>query len=285
MPFGVMCFTPSTNTSIDREEEERKMHAEQHNGYGGGGSRFRSRFFDFFRSKVKGSKGAGIVKVSEISKSFIIPSSTANSFHADNSIAKIFEDIGKGEATPEEQEIRNREHSAASKKMKNVEYCAEKKVTDLDLVGTWVFAAHGLIVKHLPDVEGAAGLMRVWKQSKSRQLLVSIVNHMVVENTQIEIPRNELIDFANIIHGLSGVFNLSNADNTLFNIFWHPDDRDLMGFNRNRLIFLNLAHYVEKRESNFILPIDSPNMYYPSLGAAFGMAYIEWYVNAKCHWS
>lgn len=85
---------------------------------------------------------------------------------------------------------------------------------------------------------------------------------MVVENTQDEIPMNELRDFAEIIHELSGVFNLSNADNTLFNIFWHPGDRDLMGFNRNRLIFLNLAHYVDKRGSNFILPIDSPNMYH-----------------------
>lgn len=159
---------PSTNTSVEREEEERRMQAEQHNGYGGGGSRLGSKFFNFFRSKVRGgSKSAGKVKVREISTSFIIPSSTANSFHADESIAKIFEDIGKGEATPEEQEIRNREHRAASKKEKNVEYCAEKKVTDLDLVGTWVFAALGLIVKRLPDVENAAGLTRVWKQSKS----------------------------------------------------------------------------------------------------------------------
>ncbi|KAJ8592839.1 hypothetical protein M405DRAFT_812077, partial [Rhizopogon salebrosus TDB-379] len=70
--------------------------------------------------------------------------------------------------------------------------------------------------------------------------------------------RDDLADFAYIIHHLSQVFDLGNADNSLFNIFWHPDDPHLMGFNRNRLIFLNLAHYVSK-------PVP------------LGAAYIEWY--------
>jgi hypothetical protein len=86
----------------------------------------------------------------------------------------------------------------------------------------------------------------------------------VVANTNEEdIPRDDLADFAEIIHHLSQVFDLGNADNTLFNIFWHPDDPDLMGFNRNRLIFLNLAHYVSKRMSDFISIIESADMYHP----------------------
>jgi hypothetical protein len=72
----------------------------------------------------------------------------------------------------------------------------------------------------------------------------------VVGTTNEDIPRNDLADFADIIHDLSRVFNLGSADNSLFNIFWHPDDPELMGFNRNRLIFLNLAHYTTKRRSD-----------------------------------
>jgi hypothetical protein len=84
----------------------------------------------------------------------------------------------------------------------------------------------------------------------------------VVETMNEDIPMVELEDFAKIIHELSRVFDLGNADNTLFNIFWHPGDPDLMGFNRNRLIFLNLAHYVSKRMSDFIPIIESADMYH-----------------------
>ena len=85
----------------------------------------------------------------------------------------------------------------------------------------------------------------------------------VVETTKLAIPSKDLADFADIIHELSRVFNLGNANNKLFNIFWHPDDPDLMGFNRKRLIFLNLAHYVSKRMSDFIPTIESADMYHP----------------------
>jgi hypothetical protein len=85
----------------------------------------------------------------------------------------------------------------------------------------------------------------------------------VVETTNEDIPRDDLADFTTIIHHLIVVFNLGNADNKLFNIFWYPDDLDLMGFNRRRLIFLNLAHYARKRTSDFILTIESGDMYHP----------------------
>jgi hypothetical protein len=85
----------------------------------------------------------------------------------------------------------------------------------------------------------------------------------VVETTNEDIPMGYLSDFAEIIHHLSQVFDLGNADNTLFNIFWHPDDPELMGFNRNRLIFLNLAHYFSKCMSDFIPTIESADLYHP----------------------
>ncbi|OJA08569.1 hypothetical protein AZE42_03360 [Rhizopogon vesiculosus] len=68
-------------------------------------------------------------------------------------------------------------------------------------------------VEHVGTI---AGLTRVWKQ----------------KTTEEDILTHDLADFADIVHELSTVFDLGNADNTLFNIFWHPDDPELMGFNR-----------------------------------------------------
>jgi hypothetical protein len=56
------------------------------------------------------------------------------------------ENLRRGELTPEEQEIRNREHSDAGNKLKDAEYCAELASTDLEQVGTWVLVvSHGSI--------------------------------------------------------------------------------------------------------------------------------------------
>jgi hypothetical protein len=86
----------------------------------------------------------------------------------------------------------------------------------------------------------------------------------VVDTTNQDIPMTHLEDFAKIIHDLSQVFDLdNNVCNTLFNIFWHPDDPHLMGFNRNRLIFLNLAHYARERMLDFISIIESADLYHP----------------------
>jgi hypothetical protein len=61
-------------------------------------------------------------------------------------IENIIQQLKKGEATPEEQAIRNREHSDSGNKLKNVEYCDERKSTDLEIVSTWVLvASHGSI--------------------------------------------------------------------------------------------------------------------------------------------
>lgn len=187
-----------------RSEESGRGH------HGGGTIRFRSRFLDFFRWQ-SGSKGAGKVDVKEI----------------DDAVKELMDQCAKGQATPEEQEIRNKEHSGADRKMKNVKYCTELKTTALESV----------------DVGGAAGFIPVWRQITARD----------------EIP-GEITDFANIVHGLNGVLDLSNNENGIFNIFWHPEDNDLMGFNRNRLIFLNLAHYTKHLES-----------------MNTGQAYIHWY--------
>jgi hypothetical protein len=93
----------------------------------------------------------------------------SSSFHADTAIENIIQQLKNGEATPEEQAIRNREHSDAGNKLKNVEYCDERKGTDLEIVSTWVLiASHGSIAKYISDVDGATGLMRVWKQSRFR---------------------------------------------------------------------------------------------------------------------
>jgi hypothetical protein len=91
----------------------------------------------------------------------------ASSFHADQSIEEIIEDLVKGELTLKEQEIRNREHSDAGNKLKDVEYCAELKSTDLVEAGMWVLVvSHGSIAKYISDVNGVAGFIKVWKQSR-----------------------------------------------------------------------------------------------------------------------
>ncbi|KAG2141054.1 hypothetical protein DEU56DRAFT_797004 [Suillus clintonianus] len=200
-----------------KKEEERerlaKKRAEESGAGQYGTTRVRSRFLDFFRWQSRGSKNAGKVDPGGIS-------------HA---IDEIMDQCAKGQASPEEQQIRNREYSGASRKMKDVKYCTELKSTALEVV----------------DVHGAAGLLTVWRQI----------------TTNLPIPTGELSEFANIVHGLNGVLDLSNNEHPIFNIFWHPDDHDLMGFNRNRLIFLNLAHYTRNLE----------------YGMSLGEAYIHWY--------
>jgi hypothetical protein len=52
----------------------------------------------------------------------------------------------KGQATPEEQEIRNKEHRGADKKRKNVKYCAELKDTALETVGMWVVVDNHVLI-------------------------------------------------------------------------------------------------------------------------------------------
>ncbi|KAG2144729.1 uncharacterized protein EDB93DRAFT_533364 [Suillus bovinus] len=195
-----------------REREARNKHSEESGGmrHSGGNIHFRSRFLDFFRWQ-SGSKNTSQVDVEEI----------------DDAIKELMEQCAKGQATPQEQkEIRNKEHSGAGRKRKDVQYCTELKSTALVSV----------------DVGGAAGLIPVWRQITASQAIPG-----------------ELTDFANIVHGLNGVLNLSNNETGIFNIFWHPEDRDLMGFNRNRLVFLNLAHYTKHLD---MMP---------------GQAYIHWF--------
>jgi len=72
----------------------------------------------------------------------------------------------------------------------------------------------------------------------------SPVNDVVVETAQEAIPLDNLGKFQTIIRDLCDVFD---AKIEFYNIFWHPDKPELTGFNRDRLIFLNLAHYASER--------------------------------------
>lgn len=195
-----------------REKEARNKHSDGsgRGHHSRGNTPFRSRLFDFFRWQSGKNTSVDVKKI-------------------DDAIKELMEQCTKGQANlKEQQEIRNREHSGAGRKLKDVKYCTELKSTALEFV----------------DVGGAAGLIPVWRQITARAAIPG-----------------ELTDFANIVHGLNGVLNLSNNEQGIFNIFWHPEDPDLMGFNRNRLIFLNLAHYTTKLES----------------GMTPGQAYIHWY--------
>ncbi|KAG2138221.1 hypothetical protein BD769DRAFT_1434765, partial [Suillus cothurnatus] len=162
----------------DKKKEEecemaaRKKQLEESGGgrHGGGTIHFQSKFLDFFRWQLGGSKTAGKVEPKEI----------------DDAVKELMDQCAKGQATREEQEIRNKECSGADKKWKDVKYCAELKSTALETI----------------DVGGATGL-------------IPVVMHVIV-TAHKEIP-GELTDFANIVHRLNGVLDLKDPDLMGFN--------------------------------------------------------------------
>ncbi|KIJ09990.1 hypothetical protein PAXINDRAFT_16966 [Paxillus involutus ATCC 200175] len=56
-------------------------------------------------------------------------------------------------------------------------------------------------------------------------------------------PGGELERFSRILEALEGLFGLEAEK---LHIFWKPADTELTGFNRNKAIYLNLAHFCEK---------------------------------------
>ncbi|KAI6030017.1 hypothetical protein EDC04DRAFT_2714958 [Pisolithus marmoratus] len=53
----------------------------------------------------------------------------------------------------------------------------------------------------------------------------------------------ELEAFSGVLLNLAQMFGL---DPTRLHIFWQSDDTELMGFNRNHVIYLNLAHFKDR---------------------------------------
>ncbi|KIK93084.1 hypothetical protein PAXRUDRAFT_145837 [Paxillus rubicundulus Ve08.2h10] len=58
-----------------------------------------------------------------------------------------------------------------------------------------------------------------------------------------DLPKEHLEKFSSILEDLRKLFDLEAAQ---LHIFWKPNDVGLMGFNRNKAIYLNLAHYRDK---------------------------------------
>ncbi|KAH7914527.1 hypothetical protein BJ138DRAFT_1123419 [Hygrophoropsis aurantiaca] len=105
--------------------------------------------------------------------------------------------------------LRNQEHQNSGKKKRDVEYCTQRKMTN---------------IKESPcsPVKG----IKIYE----------------AEKLQSPLPAAALDVFARIINRLATrVFQLELE---AFHIFWAPSDKSLMGFNRNHgAIYLNLAHY------------------------------------------
>ncbi|KAF9225079.1 hypothetical protein BS17DRAFT_879239 [Gyrodon lividus] len=70
-------------------------------------------------------------------------------------------------------------------------------------------------------------------------------NGMLVFKTpdQEDPPESSLEKFSGILEELGKLFDLSVEK---LHIFWQPGDTELMGFNRNKAIYLNLAHFEDK---------------------------------------
>ncbi|KAG1825278.1 hypothetical protein EV424DRAFT_1392999 [Suillus variegatus] len=143
----------------------------------------------------------------------------------ENSIEKV-KNIMKEEGGDNDSHISNREQVGGGKKQKNVAYCDEKKVAKTDL----------------EECEGQhVGQVKVWKR----------------KGTVLGVPSKEREAFGNIISNLATVFSINQ---TRCHVFYHGEDSNLMGFNRNDQIFFGLEHYIQNHK-------DAPA----------GKAYIDWY--------
>lgn len=143
----------------------------------------------------------------------------------ENSIEKV-KNIMKEEGGDNDLHISNREQVGGGKKQKNVAYCDEKKVAKTDL-------------EECEDQH--VGQVKVWKR----------------KGTVLGVPSKEREAFGKIISDLAKVFSINQ---TRCHVFFHGEDSNLMGFNRNDQIFFGLEHYMQNHK-------DAPA----------GKAYIDWY--------
>ncbi|KAG0706644.1 hypothetical protein DFH29DRAFT_900624 [Suillus ampliporus] len=143
----------------------------------------------------------------------------------ENSIEKV-KNVMQEEGGKDDKHISNREQVGGGKKQKNVGYCDEKKVSETDL----------------EECEGQhVGQVKVWKR----------------KGTALGVPSKEREAFGKIISDLAKVFGVNQ---TRCHVFFHGEDSNLMGFNRNDQIFFGLEHYMQNHK-------DAP----------VGKAYIDWY--------
>ncbi|KAG2141060.1 hypothetical protein DEU56DRAFT_797030 [Suillus clintonianus] len=143
----------------------------------------------------------------------------------EDSIEKV-KNIMQEEGGKDDKHISNREQVGGGKKQKNVGYCDEKKVAETDL----------------EECEGQhVGQVKVWKR----------------KGTLLDVPSKEREAFGKIVSDLAQVFSVNQ---TRCHVFFHGEDANLMGFNRNDQIFLGLEHYMQKHK-----------------GGPAGQAYIDWY--------
>lgn len=143
----------------------------------------------------------------------------------ENSIDNV-KNIMKAEGGDNDAHISNREQVGGGKKQKNVAYCDEKRVAKTDLEEC---------------VDQHVGQVRVWKR----------------RGTMLGVPTKELEAFGKIISDLAQVFSINQ---TRCHVFFHGEDWNLMGFNRNDQIFFGLEHYMQNHKD-----------------AHAGKAYIDWY--------
>ncbi|KAI6161393.1 hypothetical protein EDD17DRAFT_1589985 [Pisolithus thermaeus] len=122
----------------------------------------------------------------------------------------------------------NAEDAKRGKKQRDVKYCSASRVTDLRYCGKLFCLVHSLLWNALIlYLRGRTRCgMAVFKAGESD-----------------DPPLEELEAFSGILRSLAQMFDLEPVQ---LHIFWQGDDVELMGFNRNRVIYLNLAHFKEK---------------------------------------
>ncbi|KAF9235045.1 hypothetical protein BU15DRAFT_65186 [Melanogaster broomeanus] len=121
----------------------------------------------------------------------------------------VFLALGSCKSDAGSQRQENQDKSKAGKKQRDVEYCDSRRTQ--------------LVRCRDHDKQG----MPVFKATNSQ-----------------DPPEEKLENFSRILVDLRELFGLESDQ---LHIFWQPRDTELMGFNRNDAIYLNLAHYEKKR--------------------------------------
>jgi len=89
----------------------------------------------------------------------------------------------------------------------------------------------------------------------------------------LAVPTKEREEFGNIISELAKVFGINQ---TRCHIFYHSDDPNLMGFNRDDQIFFGLEYYIQKRTRPFDPSIANAHFQYLDKNRPPGHAYTDW---------
>lgn len=140
----------------------------------------------------------------------------------------------------------DRKKSKGGKKQRDVRYCAWRQ-TDLRKCSELTSGIGRVCLSQVPTPTASrtSNGMPVFKESTYSPERAKVRFDLTISLAcSSEPPGPELEEFSLFIEDLGKLFDMAPEN---LHIFWHEGDSDLMGFNRNNAIYLNLCHYKAKR--------------------------------------